>query len=86
MINKRIKRYKFSYNRLSSGYVYYLDIETMSDISDIEYFRNRLMSGLRIPDELLRGGIPSGELRIVMAPPSMGRTLNPCSEIPLEED
>lgn len=83
MINKRIKRYKFNHNRLSAGYVYYINIP---DISDIEYFRTRLMSGLRIPDELLRGDIPSGELGIVMAPPSMGRTLNPCSEIPLEEE
>ena len=72
MINKRIKKYEFKDNRLSIGYVYC--INTIPDISDIEYFRTRLMSGLRIPDELLEGGI------------SMGRTLNPCSEILLEEE
>ena len=85
MINKRIKKYEFKDSRLSTGYVYHIT-GSIPDISDIEYFRTRLVSGLRIPDELLRGGIPSGELGVVMSPPSMGGTLNPCWEILLEEE
>lgn len=73
MIKKVKTKYNFKEDSLSN------------ELDDIEHFRRQLLTGLRIPDEFLRGGLAQGELGIIMSPPARGAT-NPCYEIPLTED
>ncbi len=73
MIKKINTKYNFKEDSLSN------------ELDDIEHFRRQLLTGLRIPDEFLRGGLAQGELGIIMAPPARGAT-NPCYEIPITED
>lgn len=72
MIKKVKTKYNFKEGSLSN------------ELVDIEYFTRQLLTGLRIPDELLRGGLAQGELGIIMSPPARGAT-NPCFEIPLTD-
>ena len=72
MIKKVKTKYNFKEDSLSN------------ELDDIEHFRRQLLTGLRIPNEFLRGGLAQGELGIIMAPPARGGT-NPCWEIPLTD-
>lgn len=85
MIKKINTKYNFKEDRLSVIREVSIWREVINELDDIEYFRRQLLTGLRIPDEFLRGGLAQGELGIIMAPPARGGT-NPCWEIPLTED